>query len=110
MKDILLGQGTKMFNLYSKPRQQNEVRWKQEGNIDNQTPHLPSSPQIGTPIKVPNSLKPSLKGSGVLQEIFERVHTEDKRRRETFAVIALEMTQAVIKEKNVKLQEAFSRQ
>ena len=92
MKDVILDRGTKMLNLYFKWRQKIEAQSKQLAKNDEQTSYIPGSLRTGNPIAIPNYLK----GSTRLQEIEERGNIENESRKETFAGIALDMTQAVV--------------
>ena len=103
MKDVILGQATKILKLNFKLRQKQEALAKQLSLTEEQTSYIPGSLRSGNPINGPNYIK----GSAILEEIVERGNNENEAKKEQFASIAVEMTRAVTKETNSLIQEAF---
>ena len=103
MTDVILDQATKMINIYSIQRWEIEAQSKQLATHEEQTSYIPGSLRTGNPIAIPDYLK----GGTRFQEIEERGNTEHDLRKEAFAGIALDMTQAVVEETRTMLKTKF---
>ena len=103
MKGEILEHGAKMIDLFLTLRQKIDARSKQMGTTDDGAPYIPGSLRNGNPIAVPKHLK----GNAECEEILERGNVENEARKQAFAGIACDMTQAVIHQTTIMLQKEF---